>query len=72
MNTYEELLNLQKRYLENKKTISVDERINNLKKLKNTIKKYEKDIIKALEIDLGKHIFESYTTEIAFFYSSIY
>ena len=71
MNTYEELLNLQKRYLENKKTISVDERINNLKKLKNTIKKYEKDIIKALEIDLGKHIFESYTTEIGFVYSSI-
>ena len=71
MNTYEELLNLQKRYLENKKTISVDERINNLKKLKNTIKKYEKDIIYALELDLGKHVFESYTNEVGFVYSSI-
>ena len=71
MNTYEEILNLQKKYLENKKTISVNERINNLKKLKNIIKKYEKDIISALELDLGKHVFESYTTEIGFVYSSI-
>ena len=71
MNTYEEILNLQKKYLENKKTISVNERINNLKKLKNIIKKYENDIISALELDLGKHVFESYTTEIGFVYSSI-
>lgn len=56
MNTYEEILNLQKKYLENKKTISVDERINNLKKLKSLIKKYEKDIVYALELDLGKHV----------------
>lgn len=56
MNTYEEILNLQKKYLENKKTISVDERIENLKKLKSLIKKYEKDIIYALELDLGKHV----------------
>ena len=71
MNTYEEILNLQKKYLENKKTISVDERINNLKKLKSLIKKYEKDIIYALELDLGKHVFESYTNEVGFVYSSI-
>lgn len=71
MNTYEEILNLQKKYLDDKKTISVNERINNLKKLKNIIKKYENDIIKALELDLGKHVFESYTTEIGFVYSSI-
>lgn len=71
MNKYEEVLNLQKKYLENKKTISVDERINNLKKLKSLIKKYEKDIIYALELDLGKHVFESYTNEVGFVYSSI-
>ena len=71
MNTYEEILNLQKKYLENKKTISVDERIENLKKLKSLIKKYEKDIIYALELDLGKHVFESYTNEVGFVYSSI-
>ena len=71
MNTYEEILNLQKKYLENKKTISVDERIENLKKLKSLIKKYEKDIVYALELDLGKHVFESYTNEVGFVYSSI-
>ena len=71
MNTYEEILNLQKKYLENKKTISVDERINYLKKLKSLIKKYEKDIVYALELDLGKHVFESYTNEVGFVYSSI-
>ena len=71
MNRYKHILNLQKRYLEDKKTINVDERIKNLKKLKSIIKKYENDIIKALELDLGKHIFESYSNEVGFVYSSI-
>ena len=68
---HENILNKQKKYLENKKTISVDDRIKNLKKLKNTIKKYEEEIVNALELDLGKHIFESYSNEVGFVYSSI-
>ena len=68
---HENILNKQKKYLENKKTISVDERIKNLKKLKSTIKKYEEEIVNALELDLGKHIFESYSNEVGFVYSSI-
>lgn len=71
MNKYENILTLQKRYLDNKKNISVSERIENLRILKNTIKKYEKDIIDALELDLGKHEFESYSNEVGFVYSSI-
>ena len=55
--TNEIIDNAEVKYLENKKTISVDERIENLKKLKSLIKKYEKDIIYALELDLGKHVF---------------
>lgn len=71
MNKYENILTLQKKYLDNKKNISVSERIENLRRLKNIIKKYEKDIIDALELDLGKHEFESYSNEVGFVYSSI-
>jgi len=49
----------------------VDKRINNLKKLKKVIKKYEDEIIDALNKDLGKHIFEAYSNEVGFVYGSI-
>ena len=70
-NTYINILNSQKKYLEDKKYISVNERIENLKKLKASIKKHENEIIKALELDLGKHVFEAYSNEVGFVYSSI-
>ena len=41
MNIYEKLLNNQRKYLSDKGTIDVNTRIENLKKLKNNIKKYE-------------------------------
>ena len=71
MNIYEKLLNKQRRYLSDKGIIDVNTRIENLKKLKNNIKKYEIDIIEALNKDLGKHEFEAYSNEVGFVYSSI-
>lgn len=71
MNKYENILEGQRSYLSNLGTIDVDKRINNLKKLKQVIKKYEDDIIDALNKDLGKHIFEAYSNEVGFVYGSI-
>ena len=52
-------------------TRNIDYRISALKKLKNVIKKYEKEIINALYRDLGKSEFEAYGTEIGFVLDSI-
>ena len=71
MNINKNILIKQKEYLENKKVISVNERIDNLKKLKQSIKNHEGEIISALELDLGKHIFETYSNEVGFVYDSI-
>ncbi|TQR20193.1 aldehyde dehydrogenase [Psychrobacillus vulpis] len=46
-------------------------RIEQLDNLKNTIKKYEKEVIQALHDDLRKSEFEAYTTEIGLVYESI-
>ncbi|MFI3210370.1 MAG: aldehyde dehydrogenase [Peptostreptococcaceae bacterium] len=59
------------RYFFDKEKISIKERIINLKKLKNAIKKYEKEILISLNKDLGKHEFEAYSSEVGFIYSSI-
>lgn len=71
MNKYEIALEKQRKYLSDLGTIDVDARINNLKKLKNGIKKYEDEILDALNKDLGKHIFEAYSNEVGFVYGSI-
>ena len=54
MNKYENILKRQRNYLSSIGIIDVTDRIENLKKLKNSIKKYENNIINALNIDLGK------------------
>ncbi|MTO64399.1 aldehyde dehydrogenase, partial [Turicibacter sanguinis] len=51
--------------------IPLSVRIEGLKRLKETIKKYEVDLQEALKIDLGKNEFEAYSTEIGFIYASI-
>lgn len=71
MDNYEKILNNQKQYLDNLGTIDVATRIKQLKNLKNIIKKYEPEIMLALEKDLGKNPFEAYTNEIGFVYGSI-
>jgi aldehyde dehydrogenase (NAD+) len=52
-------------------TKNVNFRLQQLQKLREGIKKYETQIIDALEKDLGKHPFESYTTEVGFTLNSI-
>ena len=71
MNKYENILENQRKYLSDIGTIDVNKRIYNLRKLKKVIKKYEDEIIDALNKDLGKHIFESYSNEVGFLYGSI-
>lgn len=71
MNNYESILQKQRKYLEDIGTVNVNKRIENLRKLKNVIKKYESEIVDSLNKDLGKHIFESYSNEVGFIYGSI-
>ncbi|NLY45956.1 MAG: aldehyde dehydrogenase [Tissierella sp.] len=52
-------------------TKSYDFRIQQLEKLKATIKNYEEDIFDALYMDLHKSGFESYTSEVGFIYEEI-
>lgn len=52
-------------------TKSTKFRIEQLTILKNTIKKYEREVIKALYQDLRKSEFEAYTTEIGLVYDNI-
>lgn len=61
----------QHEYFNNGNTLSYEFRLGMLKRLKNIIKKYEKDIHDALNMDLGKHEFESYATEISIVYSEL-
>jgi len=65
------MLNEHKKYFNTGETRNIDYRISALKKLKNSLKKYEKEIINALYRDLGKSEFEAYGTEIGFVLDSI-
>ncbi|HAX73653.1 MAG TPA: aldehyde dehydrogenase [Firmicutes bacterium] len=71
MNQYEDLLLSQKKYRKDQGGIRLEQRIEALKRLKLNIKKYEQEIVVALQKDLGKSEFEAYTTEIGFIYSTI-
>lgn len=59
------------KFYESKKSRDINFRIDQLKNLKDGIKKYESRIYEALYKDLGKCEFESYTTEVGFVLSSI-
>ena len=61
----------QKEFFESGKTINVDYRIKNLKKLNNIIKKNEDKILNELKKDLGKSNFEGYVTEVGILYDDI-
>ncbi len=72
MQTYiKNILNSQKIYFQNGKTISMQTRINAIDTLQSCIKKYEEQIIEALYKDLGKSKTESYITEIMQIYEEI-
>lgn len=70
-NDVEIILNNHKNFFNSQKTLNINFRIENLKKLKHSIKNYEIEITNALYKDLGKSEFESYATEIGFVLSSI-
>lgn len=61
----------QKEFFESGKTINVDYRIKNLKKLNDIIKKNEDKILNELKKDLGKSNFEGYITEVGILYDDI-
>jgi len=65
------MLNEHNKFFFAGQTRNIDYRIAALKKLKHSIKKYEKEIINALYRDLGKSEFEAYGTEIGFVLDSI-
>ncbi|MFY3790475.1 aldehyde dehydrogenase [Ureibacillus sp. MALMAid1270] len=67
----EKLISIQRDYFYSGMTRSTDFRKRQLEKLAKSIKKYEKDVIKALNLDLGKSEFESYTNEVGMVLSSI-
>jgi len=67
----ENILKANNDFFDTQKTKSLDFRIEQLKKLRAGIEKYESRIFAALKMDLGKSEFESYTTEIGFLYNSI-
>lgn len=67
----DEIIRQQKEYFLGQNTKDVSFRIYSLKRLKSTIKRYEEDVLKALEKDLGKHPQEGFLTELAVVYSSL-
>lgn len=69
--TISAIIKKQKEYFLGQNTKDISFRIENLKRLKATIKKYEDDILNALEHDLGKHPQEGFITEVGIIYSSI-
>ena len=69
--TIKETLRRQREFFLCGSTLDVDWRLKQLRALRKTIKKYEENLIWALEEDLGKSEFEAYSTEIAMVYDEI-
>lgn len=67
----DEILEKQRRYFQSGSTLDVSKRILWLKKLKETIKKYEKEILAALKSDLGKSEQEAFMCEVGLTLSEI-
>ena len=66
-----QIIETQRVYFNRGVTLPVKNRIEKLKKLKLTIKKYESEIALALKQDLGKSYYESYMCEIGMVLSEI-
>lgn len=60
----EELIKSQRDYFKSNETLSIDFRIEKLKRLKNAIKQHSEEILEALKLDLNKSKLEGYATEI--------
>lgn len=68
---YAEILQSQKTFFNSHKTKDLNFRKNQLKKLKNLIKKHENQLYEAIYKDFGKSEFETFGTEISFIYKDI-
>ncbi|MBQ9113540.1 MAG: aldehyde dehydrogenase [Clostridia bacterium] len=66
-----ELISAQRAFFQSGKTLSVDFRIEALKKLSKVVQEHEKEICKALQADLGKSAAESYMCEVGMALSEI-
>jgi aldehyde dehydrogenase (NAD+) len=66
-----QLFEKQKRYFQTGETRSIDFRLQQLKNLKAAIKKYEREIIDTLKVELHKSEFEAFSTEIGVIYEEI-
>ncbi|OWR29932.1 aldehyde dehydrogenase [Saccharibacillus sp. O23] len=66
-----QMLEEHRAFFDTDRTRSYKFRMRRLEKLKAAIQRYEPALIEALQADLGKSAFESYTTEIGFVLSSI-
>ncbi|WP_311775136.1 aldehyde dehydrogenase [Alkalihalobacillus sp. TS-13] len=71
MPTIQEILQLQRTYFFSGETKTVDFRIQQLKKLRDAINKYETDILGALKKDLNKSEFEAYSSEVGILHKEI-
>ncbi|SOC35137.1 aldehyde dehydrogenase [Ureibacillus acetophenoni] len=67
----EKIISNQRAYYYDGEPRSLEFRKEQLQKLAKSIKKYEQEILKALNLDLGKSEFEGYTNEVGIVLSSI-
>lgn len=64
MKQIEKIVSLQRKFFETGTTLDYEYRLMQLKKLKSAVRKYTKELTKALKEDLNKADFEGYATEI--------
>jgi len=62
--TITEILEAQQLFFESSATVNIDFRITQLKKLKLSLAKYERELLNALKADLGKNEFDAFTNEL--------
>ena len=67
----EKSFSMKRRFFDDGNTRSYDFRMEQLNKLKAVVKKYEKEILEALYLDLHKPAFEAFTSEIGIVYEEI-
>lgn len=66
-----DLMQKQKQWFSTGVTKSIPFRLNQLKRLRESIQDHEKEILEALKLDLNKPEFEAYATEVGFVLDSI-
>lgn len=71
MKTFEQIFQYQNEFFKSGKTLDLDFRIEQLKKLENVLKDNEKSLYDAIYKDFKKSEFETYTTELSFIYNEI-